>query len=41
LEACKEIKRRIIKTAQHAVGTDLAFGQGSRRLESSLAFVVY
>ena len=27
--------------AQPAVGTDLAFGQGSRRLESSFALVVY
>ena len=28
-------------TAQPAVGTDLAFGQGSRRLVSSMALVVY
>jgi hypothetical protein len=27
--------------AQPAVGTDLAFGQGSRRIASSMALVVY
>jgi hypothetical protein len=29
------------KTAQPAVGTDLAFGQGSRRIASSMVLVVY
>ncbi len=35
------IVAKSLSEAQPAVGTDLAFGQGSRRLLSSMALVVY